>query len=324
MIKYNPEMLIYIPTLLIAFFITIIATPIIKKYAENIGAVDRPNERKIHTTAIPRLGGIAIYLGFALALIFAAITANIIGRGMEWRHLLGISLGGSMIFVLGVFDDLMGLKPAVKFVWQIIAASVVVYFGISINFISNPLNGLLTLGVLGIPLTLLWIVGMTNAINLIDGLDGLAAGVTAISAGTLFVVALRTHQISAAIVMLALCGAALGFLRYNFFPAKIFLGDSGSYFLGFMLAAASIMGVFKTTLVVALIIPVMILGVPIFDTMFAIGRRLGERKSLFAADNKHIHHMLLRAGFTQREAVLSIYVACFLLSIGALLMALQK
>ena len=324
MIEYNPEMLIYIPTLLIAFFVTIIATPIIKKYAENIGAVDQPNERKIHTTAIPRLGGVAIYIGFALALIFAVIMAKYLGRGMEWKHLLGIALGGSIILILGVFDDIKGLKPAVKFFWQVIAASVVVYFGVSIGFVSNPFNGLFPLGLLGIPLTLLWIVGMTNSINLIDGLDGLAAGVTAISAGTLFIVALRTHQISAAIIMLALCGSALGFLRYNFFPARIFLGDSGSYFLGFILAAASIIGVFKTTLVVALIIPVMILGVPIFDTMFAIGRRLGERRSLFAADNKHIHHMLLRAGFTQREAVLSIYVACFLLSIGALLMALQK
>ena len=201
---------------------------------------------------------------------------------------------------------------------------IVMFFGVQITFISNPFNGIFALGAIGIPLTLFWIVGVTNAINLIDGLDGLAAGVTAISAVALFFVALRTHQVGASLLMLALAGAALGFLRYNFFPAKIFLGDSGSLFLGFILASSSVVGVFKTTLVVALVIPVLILGVPIFDTLFAIGRRLKEKKHPFEADDKHIHHMFLRAGFTQREAVLAIYIACFLLSFSALAMALQR
>jgi len=324
MIKYNPEMLIYISTFIISLIVTVLTTPLVYKLALKIGAVDRPSERKVHTRLIPRLGGLAIYSGFIVALFSAMIMAKIMGRGIEGRHLMAILAGGTIILILGVFDDFKGLKPLTKFIWQIIASIAVISFGISIGFVSNPLNGLFVIGWLGIPLTMLWLVGMTNAINLIDGLDGLAAGVTAISAGTLFFVALRTHQISAAIILLALCGSALGFLRYNFFPAKIFLGDSGSYFLGFTLAAASVVGVFKTTLVVALLIPIMILGVPIFDTMFAIGRRFKEGRSLFSADNKHIHHMLLRAGFTQREAVLAIYVACFLLSIGALLMALQK
>jgi UDP-GlcNAc:undecaprenyl-phosphate GlcNAc-1-phosphate transferase len=317
-------MLIYFSTFLLAITATLIFTPLVRKYATRIGAVDTPNERKIHKGDIPRLGGISIYLGFVLALLLAILLAKLGGRGLEGRHFLGILLGSSIILIVGVWDDFWGLKPLTKFIWQVLAAVVVILFGVSINFVSNPLNGLFELGWLGIPLTLLWIVGMTNAINLIDGLDGLAAGVTAISAGTLFFVALRTHQISAAIVMLALCGSSLGFLRYNFFPARIFLGDSGSYFLGFVLAAASVIGVFKTTLVVALVIPVLILGVPIFDTMFAIGRRIKEGRSPFSADKQHIHHMLLRAGFTQREAVLAIYVACFLLSIGALLMALQR
>jgi UDP-GlcNAc:undecaprenyl-phosphate GlcNAc-1-phosphate transferase len=182
----------------------------------------------------------------------------------------------------------------------------------------------MTIGILSIPLTLLWVVGITNAINLVDGLDGLATGVTAISALTLFFVALRTHQIGAAILLLALFGACLGFLRYNFFPASVFLGDSGSMLLGFILAAASVIGVLKTTLVAALIVPVLILGVPIFDTLFAIGRRLKDGKHPFEADNKHIHHLLLRAGFNKREAVLWIYLTCFLLSFIALVMALQK
>jgi UDP-GlcNAc:undecaprenyl-phosphate GlcNAc-1-phosphate transferase len=317
-------MLIYISTFIISLIVTVLTTPLVYKLAKRIGAVDSPNERKIHTRLIPRLGGLAIYSGFVIALISAMIMAKVMGRGIEGRHLLAILTGGTIILILGVFDDFKGLKPLTKFIWQIIASIAVISFGISIGFVSNPFNGLFVIGWLGIPLTMLWLVGMTNAINLIDGLDGLAAGVTAISAGTLFFVALRTHEISAAIILLALCGSALGFLRFNFFPAKIFLGDSGSYFLGFTLAAASVVGVFKTTLVVALLIPILILGVPIFDTMFAIGRRFKERRSLFSADNKHIHHMLLRAGFSQREAVLAIYVACFLLSIAALLMALQK
>jgi UDP-GlcNAc:undecaprenyl-phosphate GlcNAc-1-phosphate transferase len=200
----------------------------------------------------------------------------------------------------------------------------VIWFGVEINFFSNPLNGILSIGFWGIPLTLLWVVGITNAMNLIDGLDGLAAGVTAISCLALFFVALRTHQLGAAVLILALGGAVLGFLRYNFFPASIFLGDSGSMVLGFILATASVIGVLKTTLVVALFIPVLILGVPIFDTLFAIGRRLKERRHPFEADNRHIHHMLLRAGFNQREAVLSIYIVCFLLSFIALIMIMQR
>jgi UDP-GlcNAc:undecaprenyl-phosphate GlcNAc-1-phosphate transferase len=211
-----------------------------------------------------------------------------------------------------------------KLCWQVAATLLVIWFGVEINFIQVPFNGLLPIGLLAIPLTLLWVVGLTNALNLIDGLDGLAAGVTAISTMTLFFVALRTHQIGAAILLLALGGSALAFLRYNFFPAKIFLGDSGSLFLGFVLATSSIIGVFKTTLVVALLVPLLILGVPIFDTLFAIGRRLKNKKHPFEADNKHIHHMLLRAGFNQREAVLAIYAVCFILSFIALVMALQQ
>ncbi|HTY13049.1 MAG TPA: MraY family glycosyltransferase [Candidatus Omnitrophota bacterium] len=317
-------MLIYIPAFLIALAVTVLLTPLVQKLAVRIGAVDHPNERKVHKTIIPRMGGLAIYAGFMLALAFSVIAAKMMGRGLDGKHLLAIGLGGTLILILGILDDIYSLSPMVKLAWQTAVALVVVYLGVSINFISSPVNNIMELGWVGIVLTVLWLVGMTNAINLIDGLDGLAAGVTAISAGTLFIVALRTHQIAAAVVMLALCGSALGFLRYNFFPAKIFLGDSGSYFLGFVLASASIIGVFKTTLVVALIIPVMILGVPIFDTVFAIGRRLGARRSLFSADNRHIHHMLLRAGFSQREAVMAIYIACFLLSIGAMLLSLQR
>jgi UDP-GlcNAc:undecaprenyl-phosphate GlcNAc-1-phosphate transferase len=317
-------MLTFLLTFLIALFVTILFTPMVRSFAPGLGAMDKPSDRKVHTASVPRLGGVAIFIGFMTAVVIGLLVAYGRGAHINPKPIIGVLLGGGLVFLTGLIDDLRGLRPLTKLSWQVIGSMVAVYFGVSITYISNPFNGLLLIGLAAVPLTVFWIVGMTNAVNLIDGLDGLAAGVTAISAGTLFFVALRTHQIGAALLMAALAGAALGFLRYNFNPASIFLGDSGSYFLGFVLAASSIVGVFKTTLVVALIIPILILGVPIFDTTFAILRRLKERKSLLAADNRHIHHLLLRAGFTQREAVLSIYVACFLLSITALIMALQR
>jgi UDP-GlcNAc:undecaprenyl-phosphate GlcNAc-1-phosphate transferase len=317
-------MLTFLLTFLIALFLTILLTPMVRSFAPALGAMDKPSDRKVHTALVPRLGGVAIFAGFAAAVLIGLLLAYWRGAHINPKPIIGVLLGGSMVFLTGLIDDLRGLRPLTKLGWQTAGALVAIYFGVAITYISNPFDGPLVLGFIAIPLTLLWLVGMTNAVNLIDGLDGLAAGVTAISAGTLFFVALRTHQFGAALLMVALAGAALGFLRYNFNPASIFLGDSGSYFLGFVLAASSIVGVFKTTLVVALIIPILILGVPIFDTTFAILRRLKERKSMLAADNRHIHHLLLRAGLTQREAVLSIYVVCFLLSMTAIIMALQK
>ena len=323
MIKYNPVMVVYFLTFFVSFLITYLATPVVKRLALKINAVDHPNDRKIHDTPIPRLGGVAIYFGFTLALAAALVSAQILGIKFNYLPMLGILAAGTLLMIVGVVDDVRSLRPTTKLIWQIIATLFIIFIGVEITFLTNPFNGLLSLGILGLPLTLIWVVGITNAINLIDGLDGLAAGVTAISAITLFFVALRTHQVGAAIMMLALFGASLAFLRYNFFPATIFLGDSGSLFLGFILAASSIIGVLKTTLVVALVIPIIILGVPIFDTLFAIGRRLKNGTHPFEADNKHIHHLLLRAGFNKREAVISIYLACFILSFIALVMALR-
>jgi UDP-GlcNAc:undecaprenyl-phosphate GlcNAc-1-phosphate transferase len=318
-------MWLYLTTFLLALFLTIIFTPMVRSIASRLGAIDQPNQRKVHTKAVPRLGGIAIFLGLFLALFVGVGIATSLGRKIDWLNMLGIFFGSFVILVVGVIDDKHSLPPKIKFFWQTIAALIAMLLGVGITYASNPFNGLMVIPFyISIPLTFLWIVGITNALNLIDGLDGLASGVTAISAGTLFFVALKTHQIGPAFLMLALAGAALGFLKYNFFPASIFLGDSGSYLLGFILATASITGVFKTTLVVALMVPILILGVPIFDTLFAIGRRLKNKKNLFEADNKHIHHMLLRAGFNKREAVLSIYIACFILSFIAMIMALQR
>jgi len=317
-------MLTFLLTFLIAFVLTILLTPMVRSFAPEIGAVDKPSARKVHQTLIPRTGGIAIYFSFLVAVLFGLLVGQVSGTIINPRPILGILFGGSIVMIVGLLDDIYRLRPLFKLLVQLLGAGIAIYFGVEISFVSNPFNGLMPLGFIAIPLTLLWLVGMTNAVNLIDGLDGLATGVTAISAGTLFIVALRTHQLGAALIMLALCGTALGFLRYNFNPASIFLGDSGSYFLGFTLAAAAVIGVFKTTLVVALIVPILILGVPIFDTTFAILRRLKNKKNPFSADNKHIHHLLLRAGLNQKEAVISIYLACFILSAIALVMALQK
>lgn len=318
-------MALYLLTFFIALLATIAFTPMVISIASQLGIVDNPNERKVHKMPTPRIGGVALYLGLFTALIFILIFSNVTKTHIKIMPVFGLLISSTIIFLMGLVDDIRGLRAWTKLGWQLAASVIIILFGVEINFISNPFNGILILGsFIAIPLTLAWLAGITNAMNLIDGLDGLAAGVTAISAGTLFFVAMRTHEVSAALILLALSGAALGFLKYNFFPAKIFLGDCGSYFLGFVLAAASIMGVFKTTLVVALIVPVLILGVPIFDTLFAIGRRVSKGTSPFTADDRHIHHMLLRAGFSQREAVLSIYIACFILSIVAIIMALQK
>jgi len=315
---------IYLLTFLVALSTTYFVTPIVRKFAFRVKALDHPDSRKVHAAPVPYLGGLAIYLGFLLAIVIAISFAKWGGIKIGIGNLLGILLGGTLLMGVGIVDDIRGMTPMVKLFFQTIAAAIVIYYGIEISFVSNPFDGIWMIGWFTIPLTLLWIVGVTNAMNLIDGLDGLASGVTAISCLALFFVALRTHQVGAAILVIALGGAVLGFIRYNFFPASIFLGDSGSMFLGFILATTSIIGVLKTTLVVALFVPVLILGVPIFDTLFAIGRRLKNGTHPFMADDKHIHHLLLRAGFTKREAVLCIYLACFVLSFFALIMALQK
>jgi UDP-GlcNAc:undecaprenyl-phosphate GlcNAc-1-phosphate transferase len=200
----------------------------------------------------------------------------------------------------------------------VIASLFAIFFGVQIFFIATPFNTLLYLGVWAVPFTLVWMVGITNALNLIDGLDGLASGVAAIAAFTLFFVSIRTGQLPAAILSLIIAGISIGFLRHNFHPASVFLGDSGSLFLGFLLASLSVVGVLKSTLVIAFIVPIFILGIPIYDTATVIIRRVKDRRRIFEADKKHFHHRLLKAGFSQREAVVVIYIACALLGSAAL------
>ena len=317
-------MFLYLIIFAISAASTILLTPVVRTFALKIKAVESPNQRKIHKKPVPRLGGLAIYFGFLVGIFTAVIAAYFLAIKLNYHAIFGIISSGTIVLILGFLDDTMELMPWVKFLVQIIAASIAIYFGAVIGFISNPFSGLIVLGAWSVPITLFWVVGMTNAINLIDGLDGLASGVTAIASIALFFVAVRTHQVGAAIILLALAGSALGFLKYNFNPASIFLGDSGSLFMGFVLACASVVGVLKSTLVIALIIPVLVLGVPIFDTASAIVRRVRLKAHIFKADKRHIHHKLLEAGLSQREAVMAIYFICILLSCGALVVTFMK
>jgi UDP-GlcNAc:undecaprenyl-phosphate GlcNAc-1-phosphate transferase len=232
---------------------------------------------------------------------------------------MGIGLASFGILIIGILDDKWGLPPVMKMLGQLGCALVVIGFGMTIPFFSNPFGGVVPLYVLAIPLTLFWIVGVTNAVNLIDGLDGLAAGLSTIAGITLFFVALRTHQVEAALLLAGVVGATLGFLRFNFYPATIFLGDSGSLLLGFLLSTAAVLGVLKSTLVIAFMIPMLALGIPIFDTASAIMRRIRIGAHPFQADQHHLHHLMLAQGLTQRGVVLILYAVALFLCGGALL-----
>lgn len=291
-----------------AFIIAVFFTPFIKHIATLLDSFDHPSPRRINQKPIPNMGGIAIYLGFLLSVIaFVELTPV----------LQGLLLGASFIFFVGLLDDYTGLSPALKLLAQVIAALIVVLHGIRIDFITNPLGGYIFTGVMAIPLSVFWIVSITNTMNLIDGLDGLASGVAAIASLTIFAVALKEGQPVTAMLAIILSGSAFGFLPYNFYPARIFMGDTGAMFLGFILATISIMGALKTTTAVTLAIPVLALGVPIFDTVFAIVRRHQNGQPIFQGDKGHLHHRLLEIGFSQKKAVLVIYSISILLGIMA-------
>ena len=227
---------IYVPGVIIAFILAYLVMPVIIKLAFRIGAVDQPSARKVHSQPMPRLGGTGIFLAFVLVVV---ATVNVD------RILMGILLGGTAVFLVGVLDDIYRLSPWAKLAAQIAAALIAVYCGVRVDVMTNPFDGVLQLGALSIPLTLLWIIGITNAVNLIDGLDGLAAGVCAIAAVTIGIVAWKGNQVVIAYVALVLTGAVLGFLPHNFHPARVFMGDSGSMFLGFVLACLSVSGLAK-------------------------------------------------------------------------------
>jgi UDP-GlcNAc:undecaprenyl-phosphate/decaprenyl-phosphate GlcNAc-1-phosphate transferase len=285
-------------TLIVCFFAAILFTPLVKKLAFKIGATDSPNHRKVHQNVMPRLGGLAIFISFMIGILLV---------NPDSPYHLAIVLGSIVILFTGMIDDIKEISPKVKLSGQIIAALIVVVMGdIKVEFINLPFGGEIDFGIFSIPITMIWIIGITNAINLIDGLDGLAAGVSTIALLTIAGMAAVMGNGYVMMIALILAVSTFGFLRYNFHPAKIFMGDTGALFLGYMIGVLSLLG-FKNVTFISLIIPVIILGVPISDTFFAIIRRLVNKQPLSAPDKSHMHHCLMRTGFSHRQAVLLIY-----------------
>ncbi len=293
-----------------ALIASILLTPLVIKLAFRIGAVDRPNYRKVHASIMPRIGGLAIFGAF--------LIGYLVLRPAD-EHAAGILVGALIIVIVGFLDDMLEITAKAKLAGQLAAAIVVVTWGgLQIDFINLPFIGQFDFGYLSIPITILWIIGITNAINLIDGLDGLAAGVSTIALISISVMAIIMGDLFVVATAAILAASSFGFLFYNFHPAKIFMGDTGSLFLGFMISVLALLG-FKNIAVVSLIIPVIILGVPISDTFFAIVRRIRLKQPITAPDKSHLHHCLLRTGFSHRQTVLIIYGIAILFGVAAIL-----
>ncbi|MBQ9737360.1 MAG: undecaprenyl/decaprenyl-phosphate alpha-N-acetylglucosaminyl 1-phosphate transferase [Clostridia bacterium] len=306
--------------LVMAFLISFVSTPAVIAIAGKINAIDVPkDERRVHKKPIPLIGGLAIFYGFVISVMCFAVID---------RPTMGILCGALIMVTVGVIDDMRDLNAKIKLLFQILAALIVVYCDIEIQYIANPFAAwfgpqYINLGLWSIPITVIWIVGVTNAVNLIDGLDGLAVGVSSIASVALLSLTLISQNLNAAIITAALAGAGFGFLPYNFNPAKIFMGDTGSTFLGFTLACISIQGLMKMYAIISFAIPVLILGLPIFDTIFAILRRLAKKQSIMTPDRGHLHHRLIDMGFSQKQTVGILYTLTSILCLTALVMALK-
>lgn len=298
-------------TLVLAFVTSVLFTPLVKKIAFRVGAVDKPNYRKVHAKIMPRLGGLAIFFAFLVAFFFYR---------PDGQYDKAMLLGALIIIVTGALDDMFEITAKAKLLGQLLAAaSITIYGGLQIEFINIPfIDYELQFGYFAIPITILWIVAITNAINLIDGLDGLAAGVSTIALLTLSGMAIVMGNPFVAVMAAILAASTLGFLVFNFYPAKIFMGDTGALFLGFMISILALLG-FKGITMFALIIPIIMLGVPISDTFFAIVRRYRAKQPLMAPDKSHLHHCLLNVGFTHRQTVLIIYAIAAMFGIAALI-----
>jgi UDP-GlcNAc:undecaprenyl-phosphate GlcNAc-1-phosphate transferase len=294
----------------IAFVVVVLLTPAVGGMARLLGAVDRPDARRLNRRPIPRLGGLAIFLGILVpALAFLDLSG-------ESR---GVLLGVAVATVVGAVDDFRGLSPLGKLSGQLAAAAIPPVFGVWIDHFTFPLVGVVDLpGWVGVPLSMIWIVAVMNMVNFLDGLDGLAAGVCAIAGTTFAILALSLGKADPAILSAVVAGACLGFLRHNFFPARIFMGDSGALCLGFILASASIQGLLKTASTVVLLLPLLVLAVPIIDTSFVVARRLKHNRPIYAADRGHLHHRFLNIGFSQRRAAVTMWLWCASLAGAAL------
>jgi UDP-GlcNAc:undecaprenyl-phosphate GlcNAc-1-phosphate transferase len=321
----------YLAAFLEALVMCLLLTPVMRALAQRVGAVSEPGERHVHTRAIPRLGGIAIALSaMAPALTLLFVDSSVAGFiRTEPSLVTGLLAGGTIMCALGALDDVRGLGVGTKLLVQVATAVFAYALGFRVDGIALPFVGPVSLGYFGLPFTVLWIVGVTNAVNLIDGLDGLAAGVVFFAAVSNLMVALlgdaSVGTIFVALLMASLMGTLLGFLVYNWNPARIFMGDSGSYFLGYLLATSSIMAPLqKASTAVSLLVPVVALGLPIFDTLFSMLRRYLERRPMFAPDRGHVHHRLIDMGITHRRAVATLYGACIVLAACAVAIALGR
>ncbi len=322
-------MLIYAFLFFTAIGLSLALTPVIRRLAIRTGVLDKPSERKVHAKPIPLLGGVGIFVSFNITWILGRLLFHdpeLHPSGDRW---IAFFLCEVIILGLGVYDDVKRIQPRIKFAFQIFVGVLMFLAGFGIDNISSPFSGdAIHLGLLSLPLTVVWVVGITNGLNLVDGLDGLAAGTALFVSSSIFAIAFIQDNMAVGFLALALAGSVLGFLRYNFFPASIFLGDSGSLLLGFMLAVLSIQGSSKGATLVAVLAPVIALGLPIMDTLLAMLRRFlkslrlienGEKgkrgllSSMFEADKDHVHHRLLRLGFSHRRSVLILYVLCAVL-----------
>ncbi|HMV47777.1 MAG TPA: MraY family glycosyltransferase [Blastocatellia bacterium] len=308
----------------LSFFLTLGLTPLVRRWALRCGAVDLPDGgRRIHVRPTPRLGGMAIYLAFLATLGVAPWLGTLVSQNLlnNWQDVGVVLLVGTLIFALGIYDDFHGARAAIKVTVQALAATLLYAYGFRISGLSSPFGGWWELSaLLSFPLTVLWIVGITNAFNLIDGIDGLASGASAFALLSLFLCSLAQEHPEVSLISIILVGAVLGFLRYNFNPATIFLGDSGSLLLGFMAAVLSLVGAQKSPTLIAIAIPLISFGLPVVEVGISLSRRFVSGAPLFEGDRRHIHHMLLKRGLTQRQVVILLYVICALFTLFGLML----
>ncbi len=313
-------MLTFVVAFALAFAVAAATTPLLRALAPRIGGIDRAeSSRKVHTVPVPRIGGVAIVVAFFAPLFGLLLYHTGVGKLFlsDMGRVTGLFVGGLAIAALGFFDDLRGLGARQKFAVQFAVAGLMYALGYQVHAISQPFGAPLHLGLLSLPFTVVWIVGIINAMNLIDGLDGLAGGVAIIAVGLTFSVSFNRPDLLMCLFMAALGGALMGFLLYNFNPATIFMGDTGSMFLGFILATTSIASGQKSSATVAMLVPIVGLGLPIADTFLAMFRRALRGRPMFSADKEHIHHKLLALGLTHREAVIVLYGVCLALAAAA-------
>jgi len=316
---YEHDWLLYLAIFSCSFGISMATTPFSKKLSIKVGAIDKPRSRGMHSRELPRMGGIAIVLGFLVALGIAAVFLPDVRTG----QFLGFVIGAIIIVIAGVIDDIRSLRPAMKLVLQIVAALVVIFSGTRVDFFAFPFLTMILNDSLSYPFTLLWIVGLINAVNLIDGLDGLAAGVSTIAAISLLVLCVISGTPLAVVLAAALAGSCLGFLPRNFNPAEVIMGDTGSQFLGYVLAVSSILGVFKAYALLSVVIASFALALPIFDAAYAILRRFLAGKPIMTADRGHLHHRLIDNGYSHKQAVILLYVLSAVSGVIAIVIAIQ-